>query len=158
MIIDHIENAAAYAGLGPRLEAALNYLKTQPFEDLEPGRYELDGDNIFALVQDYDTRGREGARSEAHRKYIDIQYVVRGRELLGYAHVHDLQAAPYDTDKDVLFLDGEPAFVTLRPGTFAILLPQDAHMPGIAADRPEPVRKVVVKVAVDERIDRKATA
>ena len=108
----------------------------------------IDGDRVFALVNRDPGRGRSGARLEAHRKYIDVQYVAEGVELMGYVNLHQVKAGEYDASKDFLLAEGSGNFLRMPAGTFIILTPEDAHMPGIAVDGPQPVKKVVIKVAV----------
>lgn len=149
MIIDTIRNATAYAGVSPRVRAALEFLATTDFAAMEPGRHDLDGDRVYALVQQYETRPREKGKWEAHRRYIDIQYVAAGIETMGYAPLDRLTVTqPYAEDKDCLLLAGEGSFLTVPEKTFVVFFPQDAHMPCLACTAPVPVRKVVVKVAV----------
>jgi YhcH/YjgK/YiaL family protein len=149
MIIDHIKNAAQYAGLGKRIQAGLEWLAATDFSVMAPGRYELDGNNLYALVQTYDTRDPALGKWEAHRRYIDIQYVVSGREKMGYAEISTLVGSGYDAEKDFQLLVGEGDFLTCGPGTFILFAPQDAHMPCLAADKPQTVTKVVVKVLAE---------
>jgi len=147
MIIDHIDNAHMYYGLGPRLEQALKYLAQTDLEAAAIERYDLDGDNLFALVQEYETKRREDGFWEAHRQYADVQYLVSGTEHMGVAPIADLEMdGEYDPEKDFSKLIGEGTFCTMKPGTFVILFPQDAHMPGMAVDEPAPAKKAVVKV------------
>ena len=101
------------------------------------------------MVQTYDTKPRSAGRWEAHKRYIDIQFIVEGEEVMGVAPVSELtEKTPFDPAKDVGFFDGTGQFFTMRAGEFAILYPHDAHMPQIAPGEPAYVRKVVVKVAV----------
>jgi len=145
MIIDRIENAGLYRGLGHQLEMALKAARIPR----EPGRYDLNGDTLFALVQQYQTKPLADGKWEAHRKYIDVQYVEKGIERIGWAPVGTLDVTePYDEGRDIAFYNGSGDFVTVRAGTFVILFPNDAHMPGITVDTPSPVKKVVVKVRV----------
>jgi YhcH/YjgK/YiaL family protein len=148
MVVDSLGNAKIYRPLGARIAAALDYLQRTDFSGLPAGRQELDGDNMFALVQDYTSKREGEGRWEHHRRYIDLQYVASGIERLGYAPVPSLKAEPFDTSKDIAFLTGSGDFVTLPAGHFVLLWPGDAHMPGLAAGSPGPVRKVVVKIAV----------
>jgi YhcH/YjgK/YiaL family protein len=150
MIFDHITNAHIYAPLGRRIGRALDYLKQTDLAALEPGRYEIEGASLYAVVSEYSTREPGGGRWEAHRRYIDLQYLVRGTERIGHAQLDRLHAEPYDEQKDVMWVSGSGQFVTLEPGDFMILWPHDAHMPGIARDVPAPVKKIVVKIAVQE--------
>jgi len=159
MIVDQIENvnSAFYAGLlqhngsfrlADRLAMALKFLQEGNVVALLPTRIELDGDKVFAMIQHYETKPKEQGVWEAHRKYIDVQYVVEGQELMGYANLGHLNANEYNAEKDFLSAQGEGSFVLMKPGTFVILTPQDAHIPQMAVDVPQPVKKVVIKVAV----------
>ena len=134
--------------LAARLAAGLRFLQENNVAELEPGIIELDGNRLFAMVQHYNTKPKEQGVWEAHRKYIDIQYVAEGRELMGYANLNHLQAGEYDKEKDFVLLKGEGSYVLMLPGTFVILMPVDAHIPQVAVDSPEPVKKVVIKVAI----------
>jgi len=146
MIIDQLQNAEQYYGLGPGIEAALRYLQQTDFKNVAPERYDIDGDRVYAMVQEYDAKPKAEGFWEAHRKYLDVQYVAAGVEHMGYAAVATLQAGPYEEDKDFIKLEGDGEFFLLREGYFCILAPQDAHMPGMAVGQSAPVKKVVVKV------------
>ncbi|MEW6751963.1 MAG: YhcH/YjgK/YiaL family protein [Candidatus Latescibacterota bacterium] len=148
MIVDRLENAALYYGLSPRLERALRYLQVMDPATVAPGRREIAGEQIFALVQEYDSKRPEQGIWEAHRRYLDVQYVIAGAERMGYAPVSSLRTVEENPEKDFVKLEGEGSFVLLPAGSFAILMPQDAHMPGMAVDQPQRVKKVVVKVLV----------
>ncbi|OPZ30925.1 MAG: Toxin-antitoxin biofilm protein TabA [Lentisphaerae bacterium ADurb.BinA184] len=150
MIIDALRNAAQYHGLGRGLRMALDYLAETDFSTVEPGRYELDGDRVYALVQRYDTKPRGTGVWEAHQHYIDVQYVADGAETMGYANVAGLTVTqPYLAGKDCVLLAGEGSFLAAPAGTFVVFFPEDAHMPCLADGKPQPVCKVVVKVAVE---------
>jgi YhcH/YjgK/YiaL family protein len=146
MILDQLENAAAYYTFHPRLERGLRYLQTMDLEHLAPGRYDIASDQVFALVQEYDTKPLAEGFWEAHEKYIDIQYVVAGRENMGYAPLGSLQESERNGDLDLIKLEGQGQFVVLNQGSFVVMAPPDAHMPGMAIDGPQLVKKVVVKV------------
>lgn len=148
MVIDQLKNAHYYYNLGEGIAAALRYLQNTDTTKVEPGRYVLDGDQLYAMVQQYDTKPKAQGFWEAHRKYIDVQYVAQGIEHMGFTHLSQLSPQPYDEEKDFLKLEGEGEFVLMRAGTFVILGPEDAHMPGMAVSAPQPVRKVVVKVRI----------
>ena len=146
MIIDQLLIAEQYYGLGTGIEAALRYLQQTDFKNVAPERYDIDGDRVYAMVQEYDAKPKAEGFWEAHRKYLDVQYVAAGVEHMGYAAVATLQAGPYEEDKDFIKLEGDGEFFLLREGYFCILAPQDAHMPGMAVGQSAPVKKVVVKV------------
>ncbi len=148
MILDTLAHASTYRHLGPRFAAGLDWLEKAP-TDLPDGRYEIDGNTVFALVQSYTTVAPTQKRFESHRRYADIQYLVRGEETVFHVPVGSLEpATPYDEPQDFL-LHAEVAAATplqLRAGSFAIFLPQDGHKPGCVAHAESPVRKIVVKV------------
>ena len=146
MIIDQLRNAWLYRGLGEHIRKALDYLASKDFSTLESGRSDIDGDNVYALVQRYETKPREKGVWEAHRRYIDVQYVASGIETLGYTHVGGLaETQEYSPEKDCVLLAGAGDFITARAGTFVIFFPEDAHMPCLAYEGAVPVLKVVVK-------------
>lgn len=148
MIVDRIKNAALYSA-DRKLAKALDYLAKTDFTKVEPGKYELDGAKLFALVQQVETKPKEEKQFEAHRKYIDVQFIVSGVEQMGYAHISTLKTSQaYDADKDAEMLRGTGDFITATPGTFIVFFPEDAHMPCVAMGKSAPVRKVVVKVVV----------
>lgn len=115
-------------------------------------RVEIDGDRVFALHQAYTTKPASEARFEAHRSYIDLQYVVEGTELLRVAKLSGgTEEVPYDPAKDIAWYSlgpGEEMFLT--PGVVAILHPEDLHAPCLAVGEPSPVAKVVVKVLLQQ--------
>ena len=150
MIIDRLDNATLLAGLPPRLRRALDFLRGTDLRAVSVGRHEIDGDRLFALVQEYTTRGADDCVWEAHRRYIDVQYVVRGEERMGYANIGQVrEREPYDPARDVAFFEPGEDFVTVRAGMLAVFAPEDVHSPCGAAGAPRTVRKVVIKSAVD---------
>lgn len=152
MIFDSLRNAPRYFGIAASLRTALEYLQTSDFARMDDGKYQLDGDRLFAMVSRYRTKLPPEAVWESHRRYIDVQYVVQGVERLGYGPLErpPMVKTPYDASRDVIFY--EPGTDTLRfaAGQFAILYPEDIHAPGLAEDGQAPgeVLKVVMKVAV----------
>ncbi|HEY7498696.1 MAG TPA: YhcH/YjgK/YiaL family protein [Vicinamibacterales bacterium] len=149
MIVDRLGNRAVDAHLPSRVRQALEYLRTTDMNAIQLGRHEIDGDRLFALVQEYTTRPARECVWEAHRKYIDVQYVVRGVERMGHAPLARMVVrAPYDPERDVTLFEGGDSFVTVNAGTFAIFGPDDVHSPCVAAPEPAPVRKVVVKASI----------
>jgi YhcH/YjgK/YiaL family protein len=149
MIVDTLDNALLYFGLGEGIKKGLLYLAGTDFSKLETGRHDIEGDQLFAMVQEYQTKPLEKGKWEAHRRYWDIQYVMKGTEQIHYANIEHLSAGEYDAEKDFLGLEGKGDQVTLREGMFAILSPRDAHMPGMAQGQSVAVSKVVVKVAYE---------
>ena len=147
MITDNIKNAGLYYGIGTKMEKALKYLQENDFSKMETGKYEIDGSDVFALVQKYDSKPIADGKWEAHRNYIDVQYVANGAEQMGYAYLGALKVTKeYDPAGDYLLLDGEGVMLQCTQGTFAVFGPEDAHMPCIAIEAPQTIIKVVVKV------------
>ena len=150
MIFDQLKNASLYFPLGERIQKALEYLKNTDFSNIEPGKYEIDGEDVYAVVSQYDTKPVTSGKWEAHKKYLDIQYVLEGKEKIGYSFSNKtIVTQEYDDYKDIMFLKGEGSFLTVETGYFTLLFPSDIHMPGIAINISTPVKKVVVKVKVD---------
>ncbi|MFA9389019.1 MAG: YhcH/YjgK/YiaL family protein [Prolixibacteraceae bacterium] len=149
MVLDQLANAQLYMDLSPRLKKGLEYISTTDFSTVPAGKYELDGQLIYAMVNEYETKPSEACKLEAHLKYIDIQLMVEGEEQVGYAmKTTQLPTEAYNPDKDVMFFKEKVCFFSFTKGQFAIFYPSDLHQPGINTKHPSPVRKVVVKVAV----------
>lgn len=151
MILDTLSLWRRYAALHPRFPRAFSFLE-HVTAATDVGRHEIEGDDLFALVQRYDTRPAAGMQFEAHRRYIDIQFIARGREVIHWSPLAALTEVTlaYDPAKDAaLFkaIDGMTP-VRLAAGQFTIFFPDDAHMPCCTWDDPAEVMKVVVKVAV----------
>lgn len=113
------------------------------------GIHQLRGESMFVNVQAYDTEPRERCRFESHRRYIDLQYTINGREGIDYRNRADLQDdGEYDAEKDLLFHRPADATSTLTVtgDYFCVFFPEDAHRPKVALKGPGPLRKLVVKI------------
>jgi biofilm protein TabA len=149
MVIDTLDNCRSYESLHPHFKAAFDFLHRADIEALPPGRIEIDGTALFAMIQGYETKPVQEGKLEAHRKYIDIQFVLKGAEAIGYAPLNGQSAAKvFDPEKDIGFYNGTFCLPILCKGMFAIFFPQDAHLPGRFVDKPRFVKKIVVKIAV----------
>ena len=147
MIIDMTDNASFYNGLDKGISRALEYLKNTDFSKIPPGRYDIDGERLYVMVQEYETKPKAKGVWEAHRRYIDVQYLAEGVEAMGYAHIGNLTVQQeYSHEKDYELLSGKGDFFTARAGMFVVFFPHDAHMPSLARGAPAAVKKVVVKV------------
>lgn len=150
MIIDTLSSAGAYRSLSPALAAGLDWL-ARFTPDLPDGRYAIDGDNVYALVQSYTTVPAAEKSYESHRVYADIQYVAAGTEIIHYAPTAGLDpATSYDAEKDFLLYRDPPTATPLHlaPGTFTVFYPHDAHKPGCLSGESAKIKKVVVKVRI----------
>lgn len=152
MILDTIDNSTQYESLNSRFAKAFAFLRMVDGTQ-EIGRHDLDGDHCFALVQTYETKPLEKAKFEAHRKYIDVQFIHSGRETILWAPISTMQeeTMAYSDEKDAALWKLTPDTTPLHvsAGHFAILWPQDAHAPCVEWEKPQQVFKVVVKVAVE---------
>jgi len=149
VVSDLLTNARVYAALGPGIAQGLRFLTETDLASLSPGRHEIDGKRLFALVSEYVPKPAAACRWEAHRRYIDLQYMVSGLERMGVAPIDRLAVTEtYQEERDIMWLSGSGDFLTFGAGQFMILWPGDAHMPGVEAGVSWPVLKVVVKIAV----------
>ena len=147
MIVDKIENARQYSTLGDRIQKSFDYIKKTDLKRLQPGRYDIEGENIFALISEYQTKAESEGKLEAHRKYIDVQYVINGEELMGYAPLGNQEILEsYKEENDIVFFNGEKVFIKVKEGMFAIFFPEDVHMPGISVFESSLLKKLVIKV------------
>ncbi len=149
MILDQLENSTMYSSIGENLKKGFEYLKNNDLLTLEVGKYEIDGKNVFALVSEYESKKPEDCRLEAHQNYADIQYIVSGKEAIGFVTLSNQEVtSAYNPEKDIVFFSGETTPLILEAGMFAVFFPQDVHRPCMQIDGPEKVKKVVIKVRV----------
>lgn len=151
MVIDTLANAALYKHLGPKFITAFRYLTETNFSEVIKGKYEIDGTDVIAIVNEYDTVPASGEQMEAHKKYIDVQYIVSGEELIGHDFLQQQEPSKaYDDASDYWLFGDKPSFFShMKKGMFAIFYPTDLHMPNIQVQGAAPVKKVVMKVSVD---------
>ena len=148
MVYDHISNLANYKSLSKNISKFTDYIKEYDITKYEPGVYKIDED-VFFTVKIYEPRRPECAGWETHKKYIDIQYVMEGKELMGVAPSNILTVRePYDEGKDKMTYlpTDKEATLKLWPGMFALLLPQDAHHPTLIDGEVTRNKKAVVKI------------
>jgi len=148
MIYDTYHNRQRYFACHKSFALAFAFLERVQKENLSPGKYALDGNDVYASVQEYITKPDSGT-FEGHRNYIDIQYMVSGEERMEYAGQEQCCAiSDYSAESDVAFFacNGAKGSVELTEGCFAVFFPWDIHKPGIQLDAQQQVKKVVVKV------------
>lgn len=148
MIIDNLSNAEKYFCIHPLFAKAFRYIASQNLESIEGGKYEIDGDDLRAIVSDKQgmTAAESTAKFECHDKYIDIQLCIRGKEKLGWKPRDTCveQKGEYNKEKDVVFYNDVPdMFFELTESQFAIFFPEDVHAPMIGDSE---IKKMVVKV------------
>jgi len=149
MITDNIQNAKDYYSLGENFQKGFEFLLHTNLSALENGKYEIDGEKLFVSVQDYNTKPIQEGRFEAHKKYADIQFIIEGKEKLGYTNINNLiPSESYNEENDITFFEsyGKGNFVNVQQNDFVIFMPQDGHMPCLSIDENIYVKKAVVKV------------
>ncbi|MCC6153731.1 MAG: YhcH/YjgK/YiaL family protein [Candidatus Hydrogenedentes bacterium] len=147
MIIDKLSNGNIYKALGPRVAAAFDFLQKNDLEKLPDGKHIIDGEHLFALSFRYNSQPIEAGTWEAHRRYADLQYIVRGEERMGIGLQGRLEEKPYDESRDCVFMNGDYTdIITVKAGEFVIFWPGEAHKPNLAVTSPAPVAKVVLKI------------
>lgn len=132
---------------------ALRFLSEVPVEEIDVGRYDIDGDKIFALVSSYPSKSPAECKFESHKDYIDIQCLLKGKERIGIAPSSELEVSePYDKSRDLIFYKTPQNFEwePMTPGKFVMFYPKDGHMPNCNYGEPEDVLKVVIKFSVAE--------
>lgn len=147
MVTDTIENYRLYTGLSEPIKKAFEYLANTNFDEVAPGKYTIIEDEIYAIVNEFETKDKSDCQPEAHQKFIDIQYIVKGIELFGYAPLLGrLPVTDYDETNDVAFYREEMMYLKLEAGMFIIFYPTDIHQPEVRAFEPMMVKKVVMKI------------
>lgn len=148
MIIDHIKNAHLYYSLNPYFKSVFEKLNTIKESDFEKNKEEMDGPNCFLLYFDMEGKGKDGVKLECHQKYLDIHFVIKGSDLIGYKEtslckevdLDDMEKSDYK-----LFKDKPVSEVLINEGYFAVVFPGDAHAPQMGQGK---FLKVVAKIIV----------
>jgi YhcH/YjgK/YiaL family protein len=152
MITSTLSQLHWYKIISPNFEKAIHYALTTDFGAMKTGKYEVDGDNVFVIVNEYTTRPISECNSESHRDYADIQIMISGAERFGYTPLTDQpETTPYNPEKDfALYSIPEEAlnYITLPAGQFIIFFPSDIHQPEVYLHQPDVVKKVVIKVGL----------
>ncbi|MDA3956337.1 YhcH/YjgK/YiaL family protein [Oceanispirochaeta sp.] len=154
MILGHINHLDELKTYPKIIQKALQYLADTDFTKMEIGTYELDGKNLFALVQEMETDSVVNRKPESHSLYVDIQYLVSGTEMIGYADLGKSMVIKEDLrpDNDVVFYQApvKETMLDFEEGSFAIFFPSDVHRPGCLSGQKTVIRKVVMKIKYDQ--------
>ena len=149
MVFDSVENISNYLCLHPHFNNVCDFIKENNIPDMDEGRYEVNGQGSFAMVNEYVTKNISESFIECHLKFIDIQILLKGKEKIGVCNKAECKEYDYDPDQDLQKLAGEVSFMEMTPKRFTIFFPPDGHMTQIKyGDFPERVKKVVFKVPV----------
>ncbi len=149
--VDKREFALQYFKNRERWDRAFSFLSEQNLASLNPGRHELEGENLYANIEEYVTKNEEDTKYEAHKKYADIQYLITGEEKIGVVPLErttitDLYNSEIDASFSIASIDN---FRIAAPGRFFVFFPNDAHRPGVKSGENQKVKKVVVKVRIE---------
>lgn len=148
MILSTLSQAERYATLHPLFPRAFDYIRNTDLRALKPGRYAIDGENLFIIVEQVDGRTREAAKLECHRRYIDIQLVLEGVDEMGWKPLAACRqpVSDFNAEKDIQFFHDAPAsWISTPPDHFCIFFPDDAHAPLVSTRK---IHKVIFKIAV----------
>lgn len=151
MILDRIENYSLYSGLGINIKKGFDFLAKTDFAELNAGKYPVDGENMYLLINEYETKCSTECKLESHQKYIDIQLMIEGCELIGYVAKNKQQPTENFIDaNDVMFYNEPATFFEVKQGEFTLFFPTDLHQPGIISGTKNKVKKAVLKIKVEE--------
>lgn len=148
MILDTLENYQLYSTINERIAKGFAFLRNTDLDAIPSGKHDIEGDTIFALVQEYQTKPLNECKLESHKKYIDIQYVIRGEEFMGVTTKKNQLILEQDEDKDYTFYEGTTSLVRVSKGMFTIFFPDDLHQPCVQTESAAEVKKVVIKVLI----------
>jgi len=148
MIIDTFKNHNLYENISENIAKAFAFIKETDLANLAEGKYIIDGDSIYASVMEYNSKDPKDAKLESHVKYIDVQYIISGEELMGYTTLNEQKVIEINNEKDCIFYEGEVSYVKVSAGMFAVFFPSDLHKPSISVQQTSKVKKVVIKIAV----------
>jgi YhcH/YjgK/YiaL family protein len=149
MILDTLANCHLYLSINERIAKGFDYLRTTDLDSLPCGKHDIDGDTIFALVQEYQTKPIVECKLESHKKYIDIQYVIQGEEMMGITTQNNQTILEQNLEKDYTFYEGTTSLVRVSKGMFTIFFPDDLHQPCVQTETVLEVKKVVIKVMIE---------
>ena len=130
-------------------DKAFAYLKETDLQTLTVGRHVIDGDNVYAIVQEAATKDYDKTAFESHLNYIDLQYVIRGEEMMGRTPVDSVKVdKPYNEKADIAFYTGDGKIFTVKENSFLLFFPGEAHRPNITPGGNKVVKKIVIKIKV----------
>ncbi|WP_282936030.1 YhcH/YjgK/YiaL family protein [Paenibacillus sp. RC67] len=154
MLVGSLEQEESQrCGMHPALSKVIDFLQNTDFRQLENGKYTIDSDRLYVNVMELTTKSKEDAAAEKHRRYIDIHYLLKGEERIGWSF-HDEEMIPsqaFNEEQDYALYQGvaDEHFVNLTPGMYVILYPNEIHRPGLCQGAPASIRKAVVKIDIE---------
>lgn len=147
MIYDKLNKISAYKGLNKNLDTAIDYITSHNLQELPLGKTVIDGDNVYVNCMECETAPISSKKYELHREYMDIQIDLKGAERVITGDSASMEMGEYNADGDCCFGQSAPLCdCTLGPEAFTICMVGEPHMPGVALENPESIRKCVFKV------------
>ncbi len=154
MILAHIEDSERYFSLHPLFKQLFDYVKTHDLSQVPAERITLDGERLFINVADASLKSPEEQVLEVHRRYIDVHFPLSNNEVMGWSPLQGLQSEsvnPFNEEDDyAVYAEAAQTYLTIRPGEFVIVWPEDAHAPIIGEGK---LRKLIAKVLIDSPLD-----
>ncbi len=153
MVVDHLEHLALYQSLNPHIHTCIEFMMQHDLSQMEVGKYPVDGKNAFVMISEYDSKEEKDCAFEAHLNYADIQIILSGVESFGYQYKSDKFikeiTQSYNPDKDVeKYNVSDYTKIRLSEGMFALVFPEDLHMPNMKFEQSVKVKKAVFKILV----------
>ena len=149
MILDTLENYSLYSSINERIAKGFTFLRNTDLDAIASGKHDIEGDTLFALVQEYQTKPLNECKLESHKRYIDIQYMIQGEELMGVTTKNNQLVVEQNDEKDYTFYEGTTSLVLVAQGMFTIFFPDDIHQPCVQVQSAAAVKKVVIKVLIE---------
>ena len=148
MIVDKIENANYYTNINHRFSKVFEFINNNDLSGIENGTHSIVGEEVFAVVMEYSTQEISKCKTESHKKYIDIQYMVEGEEEIGFTTLHNqTPTTPYNEAGDYMFYNGEKLdSLVLKKDHFTIFFEDDIHQTMRMLESPKKLKKVVFKI------------
>ena len=149
MVIDKIDNILNYTKLSKYIVYIKEFINTNNLQELDVGKYYIDGDNLFAIVNKYETKPESECFIESHKQFLDLQFILEGEENIAYlCNSILINSKPYDVKEDYsIFECDNLSFFKLKKGMFVIFFPNEIHMPGVKLNKPKNVKKIVFKIS-----------
>lgn len=149
MIYGNIKNLEEYSFLPNSIKKCFEYIKNNDLENFEKGCYEIEGKDIFVNIVEYKTTTHEERFFEAHKKYLDIHFILKEEEILNINFIDNLEQKEFVEEEDFLPLEGNiKTDVILQKGDFLICFPSDAHMTAVKVSEPKEIKKAIFKVKI----------
>ncbi len=134
------------------INKAIAYLRDTDFDKLENGVYEIQGKDMYAQVFNVVTEAQNVKRAESHEKYLDVQFLISGKEQIGVTYYRDdYEIDEHIVERDLIFYkEVENEFlIDIVPGVFCVFFPEDVHRPAVIKEESMEIRKVVIKISLD---------